>query len=295
MAAVKSISLGESGFSVSVVGRQLSLTMGEETVKQPPDFYLSAYKMSDGDYALYASLTKEIPGENGFNQEVRLEYNPDSDTPSMEQVEEGSAKVKTPKMYEKQIAALAETIKNMPDEEKIRAEYTDHLSPDDHKKALDNAVAAALAEADKGNLFTEDQLKSKIDEAVQEALSNREIADTAAVTRGEKLVDAGFALTQERKSHIATFAVGEEGDKAFNAWIDQLKADQASMIKELEKAGIEVDDNIKSALAHINSVKDSGFGALIASRGHDNSPPFTPSMESSGDEAGTGSTPKAIF
>lgn len=290
------IALGEAGFSLNVVGRQLTLTMGEETVKQPEDFYLSAYKMRDGDYALSASLTREIPDKNGFNQQIRLEYNPEGDTPSMDPVEEGAEKVKTQRMYETQIKALTETIStNTKAEEQVRAEFAEYISPADHKKAVDDAVKAALAEADKGNLFTEDQLKTKIDEAVQEALDKRDASESAAIVRGERLVAEGFNLTQDRKNHIATFAVSEEGDKSFEAWVTELKANNIAMIKALEKAGIDVDDNIKSALAHINSINDGGFGALVASRGHNNIPTFSPSMSTEGDGTAVGSTSRVMF
>jgi len=277
--------IAQGGFSLQVAGDQLTLTLGENVIKQPDDFSLYGYRRSDGEYALRASMEIAKGGIDGFKEKVRLEYTPDADgeAESMVPVEEGAEKVKTPKMYDAQILALMETIKNnTKTEEQVRGEYAKHLSPEDHQKAVNVAVTKALADAGKDNLFTEEQLNSKVQKAVDDILKARDLAEGVAKVRGEKIKAEGFTLTKDRKSHIATFAVDEAGDTAFTAWVKKLKDNQSEMLEALKAENIEVTDNIKAALACVNSKEDSGFVALIASQGGSEQKIFTPSMGAGG-------------
>ena len=278
LAKINSV-LAQSGFSVQVAGGdKLTLDLAGNTIEQPDDFYLYAFKKSDGTYAVSASLTVSKSGIDGFKEQVRLEYEPNDDGNfAMTEVETADAKVKTPTEVQAQIDALNETI----------AGFAGFLSPDQVKAKVEEAVAAAKGDAPPKDPLTQEQIDEQISEGVQAGLDAQAAATAAAKSRGEALVAKSLILTPERETALATFAVGDDGDKAFNAWLTQLVASNRDMIKAVEKEGIEVTDSVKAAVAHIDSKNDSGFAALMASR-KDATPVFTPSLAAAGDVGSEG-------
>lgn len=271
------------GFIVTVDGNKLGLTLAGQDINQPDDFYLSGYKLGDGTYAVHASLMVHQPGIDGFKEKVRYEYDPDNTdaATAMAPVKDGEEKVITAAMYEARLTALKATIKTEGD---VRQEFEGWLSPADVKTKQDEAVAAALAEAGHENLITPEQLNDQVQQAVKDALDARSAAEAAAVLRGKQLQTEGFVLTDERVARVATFVIGDDGDKKFAAWMVELKADQVDMLKAIEAAGVEVNDQIKAALAHVNNKNEAGFAAVVAAHGK-TAPQsqFAPSLPLGGD------------
>ncbi len=268
--------LAQSGFTVQVTGGdKLSLDLAGNQIDQPDDFYLSGYKRSDGSYDIFASLYMDKPGIDGFVQKVRLEYEPSDDGNfALTEVDPATAKVKTPREMQAEIAAHVETI----------AGFNGYLSPTEAQAKVDEAVAAAKAAANDGagdtkDLLTPDQVKTQIDEA----MAKRDAIEASMKSRSETLITAGFVLTEERKATLAEFTADDAGDKAFAAWVNTLKTDQATMLKDLESRGVEISDPIKKAVACLNSKSDSGFTALMASHGAQPESRFSPSMDPAGD------------
>jgi len=266
--------LAQSGFSVQVAGGDaLTLDLAGTEIKQPDDFSIYAYRKSNGDYHISASLYMEKPGIDGFKEKVRLEYEPSADDSgefAMTEVETANAKVKTPRELTAQIETLAQEI----------AGFKGFLSPSEVQVKVDEAVAAAKGTAPAGDvdMLTQEQ----VDKQISDAMAQRDAVEASMVSRSEKLETDGFTLTDERKSHLATFTADEAGDTAFNAWLADLKTAQAAMLRDLDTRGIEPTDAIKAAVACLNGIGDSGYTALVASRGSE-PPAFTPSMAASGD------------
>jgi len=267
--------LAQSGFSVQVTGGDaLTLDLAGTEIKQPDDFSIYAYRKSNGDYYISASLYMEKPGIDGFKEKVRLEYEPSADDSgefTMTEVETANAKVKTPRELAAQIETMTQEI----------AGFKGFLSPSEVQVKVDEAVAAAKGAAptgDEGDLITQKQ----VDTQIKDAMAQRDAVEASMVSRSEKLESDGFTLTDERKSHLATFTADEAGNVAFNAWLADLKTAQVAMLKDLDAKDIEPTDNIKAAVACLNGINDSGYTALVASRGSD-PPTFTPSMAAAGD------------
>ena len=276
--------LAQSGFTVQVAGGdKLSLNLAGNQIDQPDDFYLSGYKRGDGTYQIFASLYLDRPGIDGFVQKVRLEYEPnDSGDFSLTEVDPATAKVKTPRELQAEIAAHVETI----------AGYEGFLSPTEVQAKIDEAVAAAKADPGDGD-GTKDMLTpEQVDEKINDAMAARDAIEASMKSRSESLVADGFVLTEERKGMLATFTADEAGDNAFAARIKTLKTDQAAMLKDLEDKGVEISDSIKSAVACLNGKGDSGFAALVASHGSSPGTQFSPSLGSS---EPTGSTEPGDF
>ena len=272
--------LAQSGFSVQVAGGdKLSLDLAGNKIDQPDDFYLSGWLRSDGTYNISASLYMDKPGIDGFVQKVRLEYQPSTDveTPgefTMTEVEAATAKVLTPRELQAKIETMTQEI----------AGFEGYLSPSEVKAKVDEAVAAVKPADDVGDdLLTQDQVQTQIDESH----AKRDAIEAALVSRSEKIVAEGFTLTDERKSHLATFAVDEAGNKEFTTWLTGLKTAQVAMLKDLDSKGIETTDKIKSAVACLNNMNESGYTALVAAQGAEAGPAFAPSLAASGD-AGAG-------
>ncbi len=272
--------LAQSGFSVQVAGGdKLSLDLAGNKIDQPDDFYLSGWLRSDGTYNISASLYMDKPGIDGFVQKVRLEYQPSTDveTPgefTMTEVEAATAKVLTPRELQAKIETMTQEI----------AGFEGYLSPSEVKAKVDEAVAAVKPADDVGDdLLTQDQVQTQIDESH----AKRDAIEASLVSRSEKIVAEGFTLTDERKSHLATFAVDEAGNKEFTTWLTGLKTAQVAMLKDLDLKGIETTDKIKSAVACLNNMNESGYTALVAAQGAEAGPAFAPSLAASGD-AGAG-------
>lgn len=269
--------LAQGGFSVDVKGgNSLSLDLAGNQIENPDDFSLWAYRKGDGTYAVRASMTILQPGIDGFKEQVHLEYDPDADGESaMREVETADSKFKTPTELQTQIDDQAATI----------AGFDGYLSPEQVKTKVAEAVAAAAKSPETtGEPVTQEQIDKKIADGVQVALDTQAAVADAAKSRGEALVTKGFVLTPERETALATFAVGDDGDKLFNAWLAQLAANSKDMEKAVEEAGIEVTESLKAAMAHIDSKNDSGFAALVASQ-KDAQPTFAPSLASAGNPA----------
>ena len=270
--------LAQSGFTVQVAGGdKLSLNLAGNQIDQPDDFYLSGYKRGDGTYQIFASLYLDRPGIDGFVQKVRLEYEPnDSGDFSLTEVDPATAKVKTPRELQAEIAAHVETI----------AGYEGFLSPTEVQAKIDEAVAAAKADPGDGD-GTKDMLTpEQVDEKINDAMAARDAIEASMKSRSEQLVADGFVLTEERKTMLATFTADKAGDQGFTDWVKGLKTEQAAMIKDLESRGVEITDPIKSAVACLNSKADSGFAALMASHGAaSDTPPFNPSLGAAGDDS----------
>ena len=162
------------------------------------------------------------------------------------------------------------------------AGFEGYLSPTEVQTKVDEAVAAAKpADDDTDGTITQEQ----VDKQISDAMAQRDAVEASMVSRSEKLEADGFTLTDERKSHLATFAADEAGDKAFSAWLAGLKTAQIAMLKDLDARDIDPTACIKAAWPCMNGMNDSGYTALVASRGSE-SPTFSPSMPSAGDLPG---------
>ena len=268
--------LAQSGFTVQVAGGDsLELDLAGNQISNPDDFYLSGYQRSDGTYSISGSLYMAKAGIDGFKEKVRLEYEPNEDGDfELTQVEASDAKVKTPRELTAQIEVLAQEI----------AGFDGYLSPTDVKAKVDAAVAAAAAGNDDGdkNLLTPEQVDGKISDGINDAMAARDAIEASMTSRSEKLVADGFVLTDERKSHLATFTADEAGDKAFATWVKDLKTAQAAMIADLKSKDVEITDAMESAVACLDDIKGSGYTALVAS--YVPKTGFNPSLLSTGDD-----------
>ncbi len=264
--------LAQSGFTVQVTGGdKLSLDLAGNKIDQPEDFYLSGWKRGDGTYTVNASLHILAGGIDGFKEDKRLEWAGGDGETMMTEVTPDTAKIKTPAEMKAVIEALNETV----------AGFEGFLSPADVQTKIDEAIAAATAGAapvDK-DLFTKEQMDEQVQTAVQTAMDAKAAIEATIKSRGEELVANGFVLTAERETSLAAFTVDATGDVAFKSWLTQLKANQKAMLEDVKKAGVEVTEPIKSALAHLDCKEDSGFTALMASCGQ---PEFSPSLEAGG-------------
>ncbi len=261
--------IAQSGFTVQVAGGdKLSLDLAGNQIEQPDDFCLYGYKRSNGEYNISASLYMDQPGIDGFVQKVRLEYEP-NDTGDFEltEVETAAAKVLTPRELTAQVEAHVATI----------AGFAGYLSPTEVQAKIAEAVAA-IKPADTKDLLTREQA----DKMIADSNAARDAIEEAMTTRSEALVANGFVLTEERKSHLTTFAADEAGNTAFTAWLTSLKTAQAAMLADLAGKGIEASDSIKAAVACLNDKGDSGFTALVASH-VEPAVGFNPSMPVVGD------------
>jgi len=269
--------LAQSGFTIQVAGSdKLTLDLAGNLINQPEEFYLYASKRSDGSYGVTASLHILEGGIDGFKKDTRLEW-AGGDEPSMTEIEPATAKVKTPRELQAQIDAHVETI----------AGFEGFLSPTEVQAKIAAAVAEAAAvpgdeDGDK-DLLTPAQVDEKISDGISDAMAARDAIEASMKSRSEKLVADGFVLTEERKTMLATFTADEAGDTAFAVWVKTLKTEQATMLKDLEKKGVEISDSIKSAVACLNSQADSGFAALVASHSDQQDTAFNPSFPAGGD------------
>jgi hypothetical protein len=272
MAKINKILAEGSGFDVKVEGgNKLSLNLAGNQIDQPDDFSLYAWQRSDGTYSISASLYMSQPGIDGFVQKVRLEYEPNDDGEfELSQVEASDAKVKTPRELQAQIAEQATTI----------AGFEGFVSPTELAAKIAEAVAAAKPVDDPAGdkPITQDD----VDAQIATAMKARDHADATLATRCAQMESADFVLTDERKESVSAFEATPEGDKAFATWMKGLQDNQVAMLAELKAKDVEVTDSIKTAVAHIDSVKDSGFKALVASHAVAASN-FNPSMPAAGD------------
>ena len=110
-------------------------------------------------------------------------------------------------------------------------------------------------------------------------MAERDAIEASMKSRSEALVEAGFALTEERKQTLAEFKADDSGDKAFATWIAGLKTEQAAMLRDLAGKGVDVTDSVKAAVACLNNRNESGYTALVAMNAKpEESHTFNPSL-----------------
>lgn len=267
--------IAQAGFGVTVSGNSLSISMGDTKLDNPADFYAFGYADSDGNYHVGASVTVAEGGKaGGFEQQRRLTYNPEAEgdaiTEETVSASDDHKKIDASTMFalmaEKYDSIISQTT------ESVRAEFDGYFSPEAHKTAVKEAVAAALKDANvEPTESTSDQPaedkpmdKTKTQDMIDSSLAAASDARSAVASRSAALAENALALTPSRKTAIEAFAVGEAGDKEFAGYLSSLVASQTKMFEALDKAKVKVTDDIKGLVAQIDNFEDLAFQALLA-------------------------------
>lgn len=150
----------------------------------------------------------------------------------------------------------------------------------DALKDLPDSLKAQLDELKSGVAAIGDEFvpKADVDRLVQEKADEMLKAEkekseriTARLQEWKKsLSDAGFKVTAAREKVLTGFAeIEAESDskKAFDAYMEDLKAGVESMEAKLVESGVNVDEKIRSEIAMFDSPESEGFTGYITALG----------------------------
>ncbi len=216
-----------------------------------------------GDGEMEANWTKEVR-DGDVVQYERFHYDPETAT-----VKKGESNMGI---------NLAEHRKEI---DEVKKSFANHKTPDE-------VTAAVADEKEKFKGFVSpDDAKTATDEAVKDALKERNAQDTAYANREKAITDAKLELNDGRKETLREFEVASDGDKKFNDWLKDLTDGQVAMADNLkkEKKVEDITDAINKNLASYDGVNDQRFVAFASAIGHNNGVETEAPSEGGGDNS----------